>query len=222
MFVLVRLASNYLPPRYNPKNLTEKISIGQPSMDLTQFIHIERSWETNSLITRLELYSASLKMLEENPLAGVGVGRWNSLKQKFGFKAFLLIDSHNGYLSVLSQYGLLGIPLILFIYFFPSSVLYKSLKLQAPSNFLIYLGVINLYIAFADLSNSGIKLQEFLQYGIAFHNSNWNATEREITESDFRNMAKRIGGNAVGGNMVGGAYLPKKKLMNRAVNYNGY
>jgi hypothetical protein len=42
------------------------------------------------------------------------------------------------------------------------------------------------------------------------------------TESDFKKMAKRIGGNAVGGNMVGGAYLPKKKLMNRAVNYNGY
>lgn len=152
----IRVASNYLPPRYNPKNLTEKISFGQPSMDLTQFIRIERSWETNSLITRMELYSASLKMLQENPLTGVGVGRWNSLKQKFGFKEFLLIDSHNGYLSVLSQYGLLGIPLILFIYFFPASVLYKSLKSQAPSNFLIYLGVINLYIAFADLSNSGI------------------------------------------------------------------
>lgn len=37
-----------------------------------------------------------------------------------------------------------------------------------------------------DQSNSSKTLHEYLQYGIAFHNSNLTATERELIESDFR------------------------------------
>src|SRR5690606_23092307 len=64
VFILaVKIVADKLPKRYNPHTITDKIKIGEPDWDLTKFIRIERSWETNSLITRLELYSTSLKMI---------------------------------------------------------------------------------------------------------------------------------------------------------------
>ncbi|MBL7932754.1 MAG: O-antigen ligase family protein [Bacteroidia bacterium] len=170
LFVIsVKLIADRLPKRYNPHTITDKISIGEPDWDLTRFIRIERSWETNSLITRLELYSTSIKMIRENPVAGVGVGRWNYLKQKYGFREFLLIDSHNGYFSVLSQYGFLGIPLIIFIYFFPIYMIFRnSGSEKADYSYLVYFSVVNLYISFADLSNSGIFKHQIFSF-LAFN-----------------------------------------------------
>lgn len=153
---IVSEVANHLPKRYNPHTITDRIHINEFSSDLTKFIKIERSWETNSLITRLELYTASIGMFKKNPICGIGVGRWDIMKGDYGFKEYLLIDSHNGYLSIISQYGLLGLPLMFFIYFFPTLCIYINSKARKSYNFLFYLAIINLYISFADLSNSGI------------------------------------------------------------------
>lgn len=167
--VVVKLVADRLPQRYNPRTITDKISIHEPDWDLKKFIRIERSWETNSLITRLELYTTSLNMIKEHPVTGIGVGRWNVLKQKYGFREVLLIDSHNGYLSVISQYGLLGIPLIIFIYIFPVYMVFRnSGKARTDYSFLVYFSVINLYISFADLSNSGIFKHQIFSF-LAFN-----------------------------------------------------
>jgi O-antigen ligase len=156
LVVFIFVAANYLPKRYNPETLTKKIRVNEFSLDLNEFIKIERSWETNSLITRLELYTTSLKMFGANPVAGIGTGRWNIQKNEYGFREFLLLDSHNGYLSVISQYGILGLPLIYFIYLYPVKHLYRSRNAPSNRNFLFYLAVINFYFCISDLSNSGI------------------------------------------------------------------
>jgi O-antigen ligase len=149
------VASSLLPKRYNPKTIIGRVHFSELSTDLTKTIQIDRSWETNSLITRLQLYTTSINMFITHPVEGIGAGRWDLYKNKYGFPEFLLIDSHNGYLSVISQYGLLGIPLIFLIYIFPIIRIYR-LRSNTDMPFLFFLALINFYIAIADLSNSGI------------------------------------------------------------------
>ncbi len=153
---IVSIAAAHLPKRYNPQTIIDRISINKPSTNLTEFISIKPSWETNSLRTRLELYTTSINMFSKNPVCGIGVGRWNIQKNWYGFKEFLLIDSHNGYLSIISQYGLLGLPFLFFIYFYPTFKIYQNSSKRVDYSFIFYLGLINLYISFSDLSNSGI------------------------------------------------------------------
>jgi len=185
------VTANHLPKRYNLHNITDKVTINKFSWDLKKFIHIERSWETNSLISRLELYTTSIKMFSKNKITGIGVGRWNIKKEKYGFKEHLLIDSHNGYLSVISQYGILGLPLMFFIYLFPFVKIFRNKTGKTHSNFLYYLAVINLFMSIADLSNSGIFKHQI--FGILAFNSicllqvdeseESYKTENELTEA---------------------------------------
>jgi O-antigen ligase len=157
LIYVLGILANQLPKRYNPDKIVSKITIHEFSSDLTKFIEIKPSWETSSLITRLKLYNTSLKMFSENPVCGIGPGRWNIQKMNYGFDKAVLIDSHNGYFSILSQYGLLGLPLMFFIYIFPTTLFYRNSKKKGLSiDFLFYLALINLYISISDLSNSGI------------------------------------------------------------------
>jgi len=155
LFIVLKFA-HHLPRKYNPYTLTESVKVDKFNWDLTKFIQIERSWETNSLISRLQLYSTSLKMFRKHPICGIGVGRWNYAKFKYGFYERLLIDSHNGYLSIISQYGILGIPLILLIFVYPIVFLVKHHKEKEGLHYFYYLALMNLFFAFSDLSNSGI------------------------------------------------------------------
>ena len=155
LIVIMNFADK-LPKKYNPYTISERVEVRDFNWDLTKFVHIERSWETNSLISRLQLYSASLKMFRKNPVCGIGVGRWNLQKQQYGFYERLLIDSHNGYLSVISQYGIFGIPLIFLLFVFPIRFLIVYNRYKEKVHFLFYLGLINLFFAFSDFSNSGV------------------------------------------------------------------
>lgn len=153
---IIVYSAPYLPKRYNYHTVVDKIHFGEFSSDLTKFIIIERSWETSSLITRLKLYNTSMQMFRAHPVCGIGVGRWNIQKNAYGFDEHLLIDSHNGYLSLLSQYGLLGLPLLYFIYLYPIVKIFRNSKANKAYGLLFFLSIINLYVAFSDLSNSGI------------------------------------------------------------------
>jgi O-antigen ligase len=152
---LVSVAANYLPHRYNPEVIYERIHFKGFSTDVFELVQIDPSWETSSLMTRQKLYATSIKMFREHPLAGVGVGRWNFLKRDYGFNEFVLIDAHNGYLAILSQYGLLGVPLIILLFIYPWIILVR-LKGTVPSNFLLWLGLVNVFVSFSELSNAGV------------------------------------------------------------------
>ncbi len=148
-----------LPKRFNFVELSSKFSGVDFSSGFQDAFDLELNAETSSLITRISLFQSSFNMIEEQPYVGIGVGRWNYLKQDYGFEIPVLIDAHNGYLAILSQYGLFGIPLLIFIYFLPLFYYYKLRNTETP---LKYLAFINFGMAFCELSNAGImKYQVF-------------------------------------------------------------
>ena len=96
-------------------------------------------------------------MVLENPVTGIGTGRWNRYKNIYIEEKNIpnvLLDTHNDYLGLVSQYGiLLGLLFAWLVFFYPISVLSKlKNKHLGP---LSYLFVINFAMGVAALSNAG-------------------------------------------------------------------
>lgn len=146
-----------IPDRYSYQKISEKISFDLSGDKLVNIIKIKRSWETNSIIARLNLFDSSINMIKENPLAGIGAGRWNKYKNTYSENKAIdkvLIDSHNDYLAMLSQYGIpLGLLFSYLMFFYPIKGYYKT-KLYTE-NGLQYLFVISFTMGIAAMSNSG-------------------------------------------------------------------
>jgi O-antigen ligase len=96
-------------------------------------------------------------MASENPLAGVGAGRWNRYKNEYSTDEVIpkvLLDSHNDYLALIAQYGILcGIILAWVAFFYPFYLYFK----RDIRNYgaLSYLFVINFAMGVAAISNAG-------------------------------------------------------------------
>ena len=59
-------------------------------------------------------------MIRGNPIFGIGSGRWNTAKNKFGSKDKNIMDSHNDLLAMMSQFGIIsGIFFSACVYFLP-------------------------------------------------------------------------------------------------------
>lgn len=179
----------YIPERYNPVVILNKVELNSFSLNPDELLSIEGSWETNSIITRLQLYSASYKMITTHPIVGIGSGKWNNEKFNYGFKQNVLLDSHNGYLSILSQYGFLGLFLIYFIYFLPFFRLRKFDDSYPP--LISLLGLINIVFIIADISNSGVykyQVFAFLSF-ISMTSLFQECTNSDVTkENDLKNI----------------------------------
>lgn len=148
--------NNIIPQRYSYSYISKKINIDLGETSLNKIFRIKRSWETNSLITRLDLFESSLNMILENPVLGIGAGRWNRYKNQYSKNQKIgkvLLDTHNDYLALLSQYGIiLGFVISYLIFFYPRN-LFKSLaKNNSP---LKYLYVIPFSMGISAFSNSG-------------------------------------------------------------------
>jgi len=124
--------------------------------------------DNSSIITRLKLFSTSLNMFSENSLFGIGHGRWNWYKYDYGYENKVLIDSHNGYLANISQYGISAIPLLYFLFILPLIGFKKRLKFFRQKikgdqyHFQFSFIAISLTILFAEFSNTGtFKIQIF-------------------------------------------------------------
>lgn len=157
-FILLLLY--FLPEKFNifklvSPQLVESVYTGASDED---FVEVRTS-ENSSIITRLLLFRTSVNMIIENPFFGIGSGKWNYLKNDFGFPINVLIDSHNGYLAVISQYGIF--PGILFIIFILIKPAFGFTSLKSKSN-LFDLSYISLVMFVAEFSNAGIfKIQVF-------------------------------------------------------------
>lgn len=141
----------YFEGRFDVVQLISKIHVNPLSGDNS--IEIEPSVETLSLITRLKLYNTSINMIVAHPFLGIGSVRWNYHKADYGFTERILLDAHNGYLAIVSQFGLLSLTFIYLIYFFPFRFLSK---LTLSSNPNLFLALIPVGMAICDVSNSGI------------------------------------------------------------------
>lgn len=145
------------------ENLLSSVSFYRNGRELTDIVSIDRGMETNSLITRLELFQTSLNMLFKNFFFGIGFGLFNVYKYSYGFGTQVIIDSHNGYLFLLSQLGLVGVVWIVLLYIYPlymffstKDVIYKQLCL------------INSGMAICELSNAGIFKYSIISF-LIFH-----------------------------------------------------
>ncbi|NQY11003.1 MAG: O-antigen ligase family protein [Flavobacteriales bacterium] len=110
----------------------------------------------SSIKTRFELWEASSKMIEDNPVFGLGPGRFNSYKNEYGVVYKVLLNQHNGFLSLINAHGISGIALYLFIYLYPIYLFFRSKKNE---DYLVLLFSINFIMIFCDLTSSGIEKQ---------------------------------------------------------------
>lgn len=158
--IFITLFFYLTPNKYNifkliTPNIIENVFKGASNNDFKNV----RTTDNSSVITRLFLYRTSLKMTSKNPILGIGAGKWNHQKYNYGFPINVLIDSHNGFLSLISQYGFLtGIFFFFYLLVKPSFFALKYYKKSIIFN----LGFISLVMLFAEFSNSGIfKFQIF-------------------------------------------------------------
>ena len=124
---------------------------------MNEQIKIRVTPETTSIKSRIDLFDASINMIKENSLFGIGSGRWNRYKNKYSSNnnvPKVLLDSHNDYLALWSQYGIPLGSVFAFVIFLYPLVLFKRIK-TFNNGPLSYLFVINLTMGIAAISNSG-------------------------------------------------------------------
>lgn len=128
---------------------------------------IDKSTST-TVGTRLIIWDATFDMIKDRPFFGVGPGIWNYERYNYGIYFNVLLDPHNGYLGLLSEYGLVFFVFYLsFIFIALFKILkhiryYKKYDLESYKLLLSYcIGVICWMIT--EMSNAGIyKVQ--IQY----------------------------------------------------------
>ncbi len=151
--------NNYFPKRYSVNQL---FSINESGLVL------KHNKESSSMNTRVMLFKTSLNMIEDNPIFGIGVGRFNRYKKDYGFMYNVLIDSHNDLLSLTSQYGIIVgflflfcITLLPFFYYF----FYLRNKIN---NKLVFLFIVNFSMFFSGFTNSGLMKHQIFAF-LAFN-----------------------------------------------------
>jgi len=154
---LVLVQTHSMPKRYKIENVIDLDSKN------TMF-KVKENSESSSLFTRLMLFKTSLEMIKENPVTGIGVGRFNRYKKDFGFKYNVLIDSHNDLLALMCQYGIF-IGVLLFSLLFILPIFYYLYYLKGKmNNKLVFLFIINFTMLFAGLSNAGLMKHQVFAF----------------------------------------------------------
>tara|TARA_R110000765_G_scaffold143852_2_gene245599 strand:- start:2064 stop:3542 length:1479 start_codon:yes stop_codon:yes gene_type:complete len=153
----IMIGKGFVPERYSYEEITKNIEIDFSKDHLNEQIKIRVTPETTSIKSRIDLFDASINMIKENSLFGIGSGRWNRYKNKYSSNnnvPKVLLDSHNDYLALWSQYGIPLGSVFAFVIFLYPLVLFKRIK-TFNNGPLSYLFVINLTMGIAAISNSG-------------------------------------------------------------------
>ncbi|WP_405384884.1 O-antigen ligase family protein [Maribacter sp. LLG6340-A2] len=156
-FYILASSNQWLPDRYSVEEISNKINIDLSESSLSEMFKVKITPETTSIKSRLDLFDSSLNMIFENPWTGIGVGRWNRYKNKYSIDDSVpnvLLDTHNDYLALISQYGILLGLLFAFLIFLYPLILSRSIKAtnKGPLHFLF---IINFVMGIAAFSNAG-------------------------------------------------------------------
>lgn len=135
--------------RYDIKEIVDNIEYSSGSG-----IEVERFGITSSLYSRFSLYYTSIEMIKDRPIIGIGNGTWNDKKREYGFNTDVLIDSHNSYLTIISQFGWFSVLYIILIYIRPSFRYFKKVR---NSRYIHDFNLIILFFLFAAFFNSDIN-----------------------------------------------------------------
>jgi hypothetical protein len=125
-----------------------------------------------SLMLRLEYWKASLALIREHPLAGVGTGDMNLAFQSYYEKTNSLLGpewrhrSHNQFLSVTVGFGIFGLIVFLFALFYPP---WKSGQLK-PGLFFYFLMILLLSMMTEDTieTQAGVTFAAFFYVFLLF------------------------------------------------------
>lgn len=163
VFVLSGLFKESAGTRFDLSALASNVEFNAPWSG-RDIVEMDLSIETHSLLTRLNLFKASMEMIAENPVFGIGSNRWNLYKGEYGFNEDILLDAHNGYLAIVSQFGLPALLFVYFVYFWPLRIVREG---ATSDNAAFKLALIPVGMAICDLSNAGIyKHQIFALLGL--------------------------------------------------------
>ncbi|MBL7859882.1 MAG: O-antigen ligase family protein [Cyclobacteriaceae bacterium] len=151
-FIYLDAFSSNLGQRFDIIKVFSKIELNFPGSG-RDIIEMELTPETASILTRLQLYKTSFSMITANPFFGIGSMRWDYYKAEYGFNEKVLLDTHNGYLAIISQFGIFSIIFLYFIYLRPLVIL-RRIRFLDETGF--YLILISIGMAICDLTNAGI------------------------------------------------------------------
>lgn len=116
--------------------------IDQAVVDITNYKHgINKG---SSLGARFEMWSASLAVIKENPVMGVGVGGYQPSIQKIsGNKiASLYLSPHNTYINAMLTQGIIGLVILFGVFFSVARFFYSGIHLKSNQTKAIsYIGV---------------------------------------------------------------------------------
>lgn len=165
----------------------EKIDLMKTN--LNEILVLEKNDFNASLILRLYHFQTSLNMIKDEPMVGIGTGRWNRYKENYGSTDNNVMDSHNDFLALASQYGIFSAVLLCFYIFFLPFLLYKRNNGENKNkNNISYLFIINIVMMFAGITNAALfKNQIFGLLALILMFYIFNITEETYEDSDTRN-----------------------------------
>ena len=152
----------------NNDYISKRYSISQVLNSKNGDVVLNNNAESSSILTRIMLFNTSIKMIEDNPIDGIGVGRFNRYKKDYGFKYNVLIDSHNDLLSLTSQYGIIVGLLFLFCMTLLPLVYYLYYLKNKINNKLVFLFIINFSMVFSGLTNAALMKHQIFAF-LAFN-----------------------------------------------------
>jgi len=133
----------------------------------------------SSVAVRLDLWNHAVRLFERNPIFGTGFGGFElSLPKNAEFK-----DTHNLYLKILSEQGVIGLSLLLLVFFMAlrsGQKLYR--KAQTPFQKGLGFGFLGCTVAFIVTNMFGDRWSYFV-LGDYFWIV-WGLVDREILMSD--------------------------------------
>jgi O-antigen ligase len=110
--------------------------IAHVSGDISSPYLIERTPESSSIITRLEVWLKTADMARTHSVTGVGPGNWSFLKADFDIPYDGLLDPHNDLINFIVSYGIpSGLLFFAAVLFYPLIGGYRA-SFQRPDGFL--------------------------------------------------------------------------------------
>ncbi|HHT9161175.1 MAG TPA: O-antigen ligase family protein [Candidatus Brocadiia bacterium] len=93
---------------------------------IERFKGVLNPMQTSSIAGRTSVWDAGMKMFKEHPLTGVGIGSFSTLAKQYG--STHLEAPHDVYLFFLSEFGLIGLSIFLFLIFTVVASIIKGFK----------------------------------------------------------------------------------------------
>ena len=145
----------------NPKLMADSAELGTSAFDRAFKRTASISAEDNSLGVRLIMWKATARMIQDNPLTGVGAGAWEArvpLYQSEGSQLETDYYVHNEILQLLAEYGLTGLLFLIALFAYLLAAAWKTVKNRSPEGLAeapLRAVVLSSLLAFLIVSNIG-------------------------------------------------------------------